>query len=354
MLLVGCTAGDEEHLVVLDSYFTTPEGRQAMADAVAATSLAATTQVGTTSRDTFASSIEGYLESRPGSVFTWSAGHALGQLIAGKELEHLSEVWTESDLNPRLRRLSSDEQGVPLFMPFWYDPWAFFYSRSEWVDAGYSAPANTDELVDLSRAMASDGVAAFGLSRLSTPALLSLFDYIDLNLNGVAVHRELVQASEANDSDSRQAVMDVVAALSEIERGMDTEGAVSIVPAPLSQAATRPNEAEDLGVFVLGPGAVVAEVEGFALALPAAEDSSFAAIQLLSKLAQVEPQNSFLGADSAKLPANLNATFRTMSATSLRVVELIEAATDIVESVAAASEAVVTDLSTELTAIVRP
>jgi hypothetical protein len=338
---------------VLDSYFTSPEGRQAMADAVAATSLGATTQVGTTSRDTFASSIEGYLESRPGSVFTWSAGHALGQLIAGKELEHLSSVWTGSDLNPRLRRLSSDAQGLPLFMPFWYDPWAFFYSRSEWVDAGYSAPANTDELINLSRAMATDGVAALGLSRLSTPALLSLYDYIGLSLNGVAVHRDLVQASSANDSDSRKAVLDVVSALSEIERGMDSEGAVSIVPAPLSQAATRPNQAEDLGVFVLGAGAVVAEVEGFALALPTAEHSSAAALELLTRLAKVGPQNAFLGEDSAKLPANLNATYGAMSATSLRVVELIEVANDIVESVAAGPEAVVTELSTELIAIVR-
>jgi hypothetical protein len=100
--------------------------------------------------------------------------------------------------------------------------------------------------------------------------------------------------------------------------------------------------------------AVVAEVEGFALALPPADGSSRDALELLSELAEVGPQLAFLGERSARLPASLNADFQSMPPISLRVVELIEAASDIVESVSAGSEPVVAGITEELLAIVRP
>lgn len=354
LVLSGCTSGSVGDRVVLDSYYASGEGRQAMLDAVEATPAAVSTQIGTTSRATFMASIGGYLESRPGSVFTWSAGFRLNELISNGGLQELSSVWKAEDLNPRLRRLASDPSGVQYLVPLCFEPWAFFFSRPAWVDAGYSPPDSSAQLVALAEEMAANGTAAMGLSRLATPALLVLFDYVNMCVNGRDAHRQsIVQPSEA-DAGGRAETFDVFRSLAAVEAELAETAPVSIVPAALSEAGTRAGAGEGFGCFVLDPRWVVADVEGFLLANGPENQTSKPAVELVTHLASIEAQQAFVGDDTGKLTANLNANYQAMTPTMLKMVEIVDEASDIVESVRTAPAPVLEQITTELIAIVRP
>lgn len=350
----SCTQGTSSEPIVLDSYYDSGDGRQAMLDAVTSTSLAAMVRIGTTNRDTFTTSIAGYLASRPGSVFTWSAGSGLAELIRNGRVEQVSKAWNSSDLNPRLRRLSSDAAGVQYMVPLWFDPIGFFYSRAAWADAGYSAPSTPEELVELSQTMAGNGVAAFGMSRLATSALISLFDYVAIATHGVEAYRRSITEPGFELSNLSAEVLPVIQRLTDIEVVLEASAPVSIVPASLSEASARSGSGDDLDCFVLGSESVVAQCEGLMLAQsPEGEDQSRSK-QLLAELADIKAQQAFLGSDSALLPANLNANYQTMDGTMLHMVEIIDRSRDIVESTEAAPPSVLAELTTQLTTIVRP
>lgn len=353
-LVSGCTQTASDQVVVLDSYYESGDGRQAILNALAETPFASSVQIGTTSRRTFTSSIDGYLATRPGSVFTWAAGYELSTLIASGGIQEVSSVWNATDLNPRLRRLASDPTGVQYLVPLWFDPWGFFYSRTSWVDAGYSVPTTPAELVGLSQRLALDGVAMFGLSRLATPALLALYDYLNIALHGVDSHRGPIVDDSFDDSANREVVFGIIKSLADLEAPLGPDAPVSIVPAVLSEAATRAGSDDDLGCFVLNPAVVIARCEGFLLAQSPAPNESEAARELLNHLASIGPQEAFLGAESSILPANLNADYEAMSPTMLKMVEIIDQSDTVVESTEVASSSVVAELLSQLTEIVRP
>jgi multiple sugar transport system substrate-binding protein len=355
-LLSSCTETQGDQVVVVDSYYESGDGRQAMLDALAATPFADSVQIGTTNRETFTSSIEGYLATQPGTVFTWSAGYELSALIRTGGIQEVSSVWNAADLNPRLRRLASDPSGVQYLVPLWFDPWGLFYSRTDWVDAGYAVPASPEDLIGLSERMALDGVAAFGISRLATPALMALYDYINIAMYGVIAHRRPIVDGALDDKDfaNREAVFGVIRSLAEAEVALGNDAPVSIVPAMLSEAATRAGSDEDLGCFVLDPSVVIAQSEGFLLAVASPPNDSEDSRELLNHLASIGPQQAFLGNDSSILPANLNANYQGMSPTMLKMVEIIDKADTIAEVTEVAPLFVVTELVGQLTEIVRP
>ncbi len=354
LALAGCPRDEQDSVVVLDTFYDSGDGRQAILDAVEVTAVAELVRIGTTSRESFVSSIDDYLDFTPGSVFTWPVGHALSELINGGQVEQVSQAWNAADLNPRLRRLSSDSDGVQFMVPLWFDPVGFFYSATEWADSGYSAPDTAEDLLELAQGMANDGVSAFGLSRLATPALVALFDYLALDAHGVVGYRRSITQSGVDLAEFGADVFPVLQELSAIESALPESAPVSIVPARLSDAATRAGTELELSSFILGTQAVVSHSEGFMMSKTGVDQDLTNQLQLITELAKIGPQQAFLGTGSAILPANLNANYQAMNATMLNMVEIVDRAEDIVESSEVAEPAFLAGLTNQLTELVRP
>ena len=353
LVVSGCTDSGSGDPIVLDSYFDSGQGRRSMQQAVAATELGPDVVIGTTSRSAFTESIDGYLRTASGTAFTWTAGASLMALMEGGRLQHVSDVWIEGDLDPRLRRISSDSKGAPYFVPFTLDPWAMYYSRRMFADRGFSVPTDVDELLDFADDVVAAGISPFGLARLAAPALVSLFDYLSLGLNGTQAHRNVIDGSLGLESEPVQATFGALERLAQAEVSLGADAPVALVPSRLSDASSRTDPVGDVACFKISP-ALVSAVEGFAVAPGPTPEAIRRAIALLGEFSEIGPQNAFLGADSSLLPASPNADYLAMSDAQLKVVELRDASEDIVESLAASDQATLDQLQQRLSAIVRP
>ena len=150
--------------------------------------------------ESYKKAIRGWLTSAPPDVVFWFAGNRMRQFVGPGLLEDISDVFTPA-ARAAMHRSAIDlvsEGGRQYGVPYQYYPVGLYYRRDLLADAGLAeGPRTWTELVTACDSLKARGIEPFAIGTRDLWPAAAWFDYLDLRINGLAFHTELMQGRVA-------------------------------------------------------------------------------------------------------------------------------------------------------------
>ncbi len=151
-------------------------------------------QFNTFEKEGYKTAIRNWLTSEPPDVVFWYAGNRMKTFVDRGLLDDVSDLWDKDDLHNKLApaRSSMTIDGKQWGIPYTYYQWGVYYRKDIFEKAGLKEPKTWDEFLAVSAKLKADGIApiAIGTKYLWTAA--GWFDYLNLRVNGLDFHIELM------------------------------------------------------------------------------------------------------------------------------------------------------------------
>lgn len=157
--------------------------------------------VNTVDHNTFQEQINSYLQGSPDQDFTWFAGYRMRFFADQGLATDISDVWNVIGpmFNDAFKLASTGNDGKQYFVPFYYYPWAIFYRKSVFKDAGID-PEKILTIDDLSKAAATlkaKGLVPLAFADKDGWPAMGTFDYLNVRTNGYDFHVNLMAGKES-------------------------------------------------------------------------------------------------------------------------------------------------------------
>jgi len=148
--------------------------------------------------ESYKKSIRNWLTSAPPDVVYWNAGYRMRQFVTPGLLEDVSDLYTpavKASIHPSALDLVS-VAGRQYGVPYTYYPIGFFYRRDllQSADMG-EMPRDWDGLVAACLKLKAKGIEPFAIGTRDLWPAAAWFDYIDLRLNGLQFHLDLMRGA---------------------------------------------------------------------------------------------------------------------------------------------------------------
>ncbi|WP_199154544.1 ABC transporter substrate-binding protein [Chromobacterium sp. ASV23] len=136
----------------------------------------------------------------PPDVLFMFGGVALTDAVQKGQLAMLDRPGQVNDwqqhMPPALLRLVTVE-GKPYGVPLSYYPWAIYYNKLALAKAGVAPPTTFAELLASCDRLRAAGVAPITIAAKDLWPLAGWFDYLDLRMNGLEFHQQLLQGKQS-------------------------------------------------------------------------------------------------------------------------------------------------------------
>nr|WP_240920014.1 ABC transporter substrate-binding protein [Paraglaciecola sp. 20A4] len=142
-------------------------------------------------------SIQNWLTQIKGlDVLYWQAGLRLNQIAAQGLLEPLDELWQAQRWQEHFPKgiqaiIRQDEHFYGL--PYSYYQWGFYYKKSLFSQLGITVPQTWMEFISVCEKLKASGVTPIVVGGKGKWPAASWFDYLNLRINGLAFHQQLMK-----------------------------------------------------------------------------------------------------------------------------------------------------------------
>lgn len=136
-------------------------------------------------------------------VLYWQSAQRLFSLVERYQLPTLNHLWDELNLDHAFGHLkpSISVRDDIFAIPFSYYHWGMYYKKPV-IERYGGAPRSWQGLLELCQKMRTDGLAPIGLGTEERWPVAAWFDYLNLRLNGMTFHHQLL-AGDIDFADSR-------------------------------------------------------------------------------------------------------------------------------------------------------
>jgi len=148
--------------------------------------------------ESYKKSIRNWLTGAPPDVVYWYAGYRMQQLVTPGLLEDVSDIYTpavKASIHPSaldLVSLAGRQYGVP----YTYYQVGLYFRRDLLLAAGIAEPPRDwEDLIAACAKLKGKGIEPFAIGTRDLWPSAAWFDYIDLRLNGLAFHMELMRGA---------------------------------------------------------------------------------------------------------------------------------------------------------------
>lgn len=129
-------------------------------------------------------------------VLYWQAGLRLNQIAAQGLLEPLDELWQAQHWQKHFPKgiqaiIRQDDHIYGL--PYSYYQWGFYYKKSLFSQLNITAPQTWAEFITVCEKLKSSGVTPIVVGGKGLWPIASWFDYLNLRINGLAFHQQLMK-----------------------------------------------------------------------------------------------------------------------------------------------------------------
>jgi multiple sugar transport system substrate-binding protein len=146
--------------------------------------------------ESYKKSIRNWLTGMPPDVVFWFAGYRMRQFVTPGLLEDVSDLYS-ADVRRDLHRSALDLVSVgdrQYGVPYTYYQIGLYVRRDVLLAAGLPyAPRTWPDLLFACERLRASGVAPIAIGTKELWPAAAWFDYIDLRVNGLAFHRELME-----------------------------------------------------------------------------------------------------------------------------------------------------------------
>jgi len=125
----------------------------------------------------------------------WFGGASLREFADKRLVRSLSALWNENGWHSQFTRAATDAvswNGEQYGLPIYYYHWGVYYRRSIFDRLDLEPPTTWRELINLSQKLLENEVKPFTLGTKNHWTAAGWFDYLNLRLNGLAFHRQLL------------------------------------------------------------------------------------------------------------------------------------------------------------------
>lgn len=173
--------------------------------------------------EAFKTAIRNFLAADPPDIVTWFAGNRMKFFVDEGLLADVSNVWEREGLYDVMSSSESamTVDGKVYGVPWGYYQWGIYYRTDIFERYGFSEPESWEEFLAIGDALKADGITPITIGTKFLWTAAGWFDYLNLRVNGIDYHMDLM-LGEASYTDSElDAVFDVWRDL--IERGFFLE-----------------------------------------------------------------------------------------------------------------------------------
>ncbi len=176
-------------------------------------------------RGSYAQSPSAYLSaSPPPDLMVISPGYLLDQAAAQEQLVELTDLWQQSGLAedyPASFQALSTRGGRQYYMPVAYTWTALYFNEEIFAEFGLEPPTTWDEFIAVCETLLAGGVTPLSIAGNDIFLNTLWFDYLNLRLNGLDFHQQLMNGEASFQDERVRSVLEVWGSL--LERGYFVE-----------------------------------------------------------------------------------------------------------------------------------
>ncbi|MDT0595088.1 ABC transporter substrate-binding protein [Glaciecola petra] len=142
-------------------------------------------------------------------ILTWQGGQRLFQLVKKDQVKDLTSFWDKHDLNSRFSAGAIDAISVDnsrYGVPASYYQWGLYYRESLFESLNITAPTTWDELITVCKVMLQNDITPITIGAANKWTSAAWFDYLNLRINGLTFHQELLVGEHSFNSKQVRAV----------------------------------------------------------------------------------------------------------------------------------------------------
>lgn len=140
--------------------------------------------------------IDNWLTQGKVDVSYGQVGNRLCRHASENKIASLDNIWQDNDWDKYFSsnfKQSVSCNGKVYGVPIAYYYWGFFYKKSLFQKLALSPPETWEQFLDVSQSLQLNGVVPFTIGTKNKWPAAAWFDYLNLRLNGLAFHQELLQ-----------------------------------------------------------------------------------------------------------------------------------------------------------------
>jgi len=144
--------------------------------------------------ESYKTTIRNWLTSEAPDIVHWFAGERLNTFVSRNLLEDVSDVWDESDLGADFAssRAAVTFDGKEYAVPYGYYHWAVYYRKDLFEQFGLSEPETWDAFLHVCEVLKQNNITPITIGTKYLWTAAGWFDYLNLRINGIDFHRELM------------------------------------------------------------------------------------------------------------------------------------------------------------------
>ncbi|GAA3917095.1 ABC transporter substrate-binding protein [Litoribacillus peritrichatus] len=144
-----------------------------------------------------------YRFSESGDVYFWFGGIRLNSLAMKGDIADLTELWHERGWSERFTAAAEGAvtaNNMKFAVPINYYQWGVYYRQSAFDARNLASIETWEDLLNACEAFSGQGRALFTVGTRSPWSVAGWFDYLNLRINGLAFHQDLMRGDASYDS----------------------------------------------------------------------------------------------------------------------------------------------------------
>jgi multiple sugar transport system substrate-binding protein len=154
--------------------------------------------------EAFKVAMRNFLVSDAPDLITWNAGNRMKVFVDLGLLEDVSDVWEAEGLYDKMPAVvgASSVDGKQYGVPYAYYAWGFYYRKDLFEKAGITeTPTTWEEFKDVGAKLNAAGITPVTIGTKNLWPAAGWFDFMNLRINGVEFHADLMDGKVAYTDD---------------------------------------------------------------------------------------------------------------------------------------------------------
>ncbi|MHA7880968.1 MAG: ABC transporter substrate-binding protein [Saccharospirillum sp.] len=158
----------------------------------------------------YKSAIRNWLVTSPPDVVFWFAGERMKYFVDRGLLEDVSDVWDNNNLHQDFAstRSSMSVDGNQYGVPATYYQWGIYYNADIFEELGLSEPSTWEEFMSVNETIKNAGYTPITIGTRFLWTTAGWFDYLNLRVNGLDFHIDLMDGNVAYTDERVRRVFD--------------------------------------------------------------------------------------------------------------------------------------------------
>lgn len=150
--------------------------------------------------EAFKVAMRNFLTSDAPDLITWNAGNRMKVFVDLGLFEDVSDVWASENLYEQMPAVvsASSVDGKQYGVPYAYYAWGFYYRKDLFEQAGITeTPKTWEEFKAMGEKLKAAGITPVTIGTKDLWPTAGWFDFLDMRVNGVEFHAELMNGKVA-------------------------------------------------------------------------------------------------------------------------------------------------------------